>query len=64
MKIYLAVIAMSLMITACHSSHPAATSDAYAPSPHYGNLASCPGSATSIEGGNPTPHDCVPGGTE
>ena len=34
-----------------------------APSPLYGG-APCPGSATSMAGGDPTPYDCVPGGRE
>ena len=34
-----------------------------APSPLYGG-ASCPGSAESIGGGQPTPYNCIPGGRE
>jgi hypothetical protein len=37
--------------------------DPYAPSPLYGG-APCPGSASSMAGGDPTPFDCVPGGRE
>ena len=64
MKLSFTMIAMGLLVAGCHSSNPSATSNAYAPSPHFGNSAPCPGSATSNEGGHPTPTDCVPGGMD
>ena len=63
MRCLFAFAALAVLLAGCGHGSPG-PSNAYAPSPHYGNAAACPGSATSVEGGNPTAIDCVPGGAE
>lgn len=54
--------ALALALAGCQPANVPDYSNT--PSPLYGGVAPCPGSATSASGGPATPYDCVPGGRE